>query len=202
MKQKNLFLGFIIFAISGVLTSAYAKTVAVESLSNFSTANPPASISIKLLEPIDLDAKTIVEAGAIMQGKLVDVESPKRLKRDAKFSFVPTSYKTSEGNPVIVHHEVVAKYKKPTNPKKIVKSAALGVGGFFVKGLSTGVAAVEGAVKNEEGNVLKSTAVSVYQASPIAYVEKGQDLEIKNNQVFYLKFPSVNDTDIDIDDEE
>ena len=93
-------------------------------------------------------------------------------------------------------------YQSVTNRKKIVESAALGVGGFFVKGLSTGVAAVEGAVKNEEGNVLKSTAVSVYQASPIAYVEKGQDLEIKNNQVFYLKFPSVNDTDIDIDDEE
>ena len=59
-----------------------------------------------------------------------------------------------------------------------------------MKGLSTGVAAIEGAVKNEEGNRIKSTAVSVYEASPLSYIEKGEELDIKSGESFFLKFPS------------
>lgn len=53
-----------------------------------------------------------------------------------------------------------------------------------------GVAAVKGAVQNEEENRIKSSAVSVYEASPFSYVEKGEDLDIKFSQSFYLKFPN------------
>ena len=191
MTQKKLFLSFIIFAMTGILSSVNAKTIEVLSLSNFSTANPPASIKVQFLGDVELCDKTTIPAGATVQGNLVDVKSPKRLKRDASFSFVPTAYRKTDGESVIIHEEVKAKYTKQLDKKGIAKSAALGVGGFFVKGLSTGVAAVEGAIKNEEGNVLKSTAVSVYEASPVSYIEKGQDLKIENNQIFYLKFPNI-----------
>ena len=176
---------------------AYSKTIEVLSLNQFSTANPPASIKIQLLEPVELNETTELAEGTIIQGNLVDVVSPKRLKRDATFSFIPTSYRNADGRAKIIHEEIVAKYSKPIDKKKIAKSAALSVGGFFIKGLKTGVAAVEGAVKNEEGNVVKSTAVSVYKASPAAYVEKGKDIVIENNQIFYLKFPNVKDNEDD-----
>ena len=79
---------------------------------------------------------------------------------------------------------------------QIAKSAALGVGNYFVKGISMGYYAVEGAVKNESDNRFKSSAKSVYENSPFAYVEKGQDIEIKVNDIFGLKF------DVDNEDEE
>ena len=195
MTQKNLYLGFISFIIIGMLSGVCAKTIEVVSLSDFSTANPPKSITVQLLDSVNLDESTTISEGAVVQGKVVDVVSPKRLKKDATFSFIPTSYQVGNEETKIIHNVVVAKYSKTLDKKKLVKSAAVGVGGLFVKGLSTGVAAVEGAIKNEEGNVLKSTAVSVYKASPVSYVEKGKDLEIKTNQIFYLKFPKVEDED-------
>ena len=181
--------------MTGMLSGAYAKTIEVVSLSDFSTANPPASISVQVLESVDLSEETTIKAGATLHGKLVDVVSPKRLKKDATFSFVPTSYKYQDGETEIVKEEVTAKYTKTLNKKKLAKSAVLGVGGMFLKGLGTGVAAIEGAVKNEEGNPVKSAAISAYEASPVSYVEKGKDLVIKTNQTFYLKFPKVKDED-------
>lgn len=195
MKQKKLFLSFIVLIMTGMLSGAYAKTIEVVSLSEFSTARPPQSITVQLLDSVDLDENITLYEGAIVQGKLIDVVSPKRLKKDATFSFEPTSYKDANGETKVLHTNTVAKYSKTLNKAKLAKSAALGVGGFFVKGLSTGVAAVEGAVRNEEGNVLKSTAVSIYEASPVSYVEKGKDLVIEKNQIFYLKFPKVRDED-------
>ena len=195
MKQKNLFLSFTFLIITGMFAGAYAKTIEVVSLSDFSTANPPASISVQLLGSVDLDNNTTLYEGAVVEGKLIDVVSPKRLKKDATFSFEPTSYKDASGETKVLHTNVVAKYSKTLDKVQLAKSAAVGVGGIFVKGLGTGVAAVEGAVKNEEGNPIKSAAVSVYKASPVSYVEKGKDLVIRQNQVFYLKFPKVEDED-------
>lgn len=191
MTQKKFFLTFIVFAITGVLSSVCAKTIEVLSLSDFSTANPPASITIQLLDSVDLDENTTIDAGATVNGKLVDVVSPKRLKKDATFSFVPTSYKDKNGETKMIKADVTAKYSKTLDKVQLAKSAAVGVGGFFIKNLGVGVAAIEGAVKDEEGNPIKSAAVSVYEASPVSYVEKGKDLEIKVNQIFYLKFPKV-----------
>ena len=57
--------------------------------------------------------------------------------------------------------------------------------------MSTGVAAVQGVVKNEEGNRLKSGVVSAYEASPASYVKKGEDLEFGVKDIFYLKVPKI-----------
>ena len=59
-----------------------------------------------------------------------------------------------------------------------------------------GYYAVEGAVKNESDNRFKSSVQSVYEHSPLSYVEKGQDIEINVHDVFGLKFK------VDDDDEE
>ena len=64
----------------------------------------------------------------------------------------------------------------------------LSVGNHFVKGISLGYHAVEGAVKNEEGNRFKSSAVSVYESTPFSYVEKGEEIVIPKNNIFILNF--------------
>lgn len=189
MWQKFLYSCFIVI-LSGVFNLVWAQTVEVESLSSFSTDNPPQSIVIKLNEPITLTNTISLKAGDVIQGDLIDVVSPKRLKRDASFSFKPNFYMEADGKTHDIPVDIVASYTEPIDKGNLAKNAALGVGNFFVKGLSMGAAAVEGAVKNNGENRFKSSAKSVYKASPISYVEKGEDLDIKKSQVFYLKFPN------------
>lgn len=189
--QKKIFFIFIILVMS-MTSKVYSKTVEVLSLDSFTTAEAPSSITVKLLEPLELNTDMLLSEGTLVKGELTDVISPKRLKRDAKFTFVPTSYKDDTGSHIIDGY-IQAHYTQPLDKKGLAKSAALSVGNFFLKGLKIGVTAIEGAVRNDSGNRLKSSAKSVYEASPVAYVEKGHDIVINKDQIFYLKFPNIKD---------
>jgi hypothetical protein len=183
-----------------MFNKAYAQTVEVCALKEISTANPPASTSVKILEPLTVSDTLIIEAGSTLKGKIVDVVSPKRLKRDATFSFKPDTYTDLNGKNQKIKSNIIATYTTPIDKIGLAKDAALGVGSYFVKGLSVGVAAVSGAVKNEDGNRIKSSISSAYEATPISYIEKGEDLDIKKDQHFYLKFqieaPTTPDNEI------
>ena len=190
MRQKNFYFVFLI-VLSGMFAKTYAQIVEVMSLNDFSTAEPPKTISVKLIEPLELKNTQIFEAGTVLNGDLVEVISPKRLKRDAGFSFKPVTYTDLDGNTRKSDLNITAKYTKPVDKDGLAKNAALSVGNHFIKGLSMGVTAVKGAVQNEEGNRLKSSAKSVYEASPFSYAEKGEDLYINANQNFFMKFSST-----------
>ncbi len=174
-------------------TPVWAFNIEVEALSDFSTDNPPELYSVKTVEPI-YSNKGIIENGSIIEGRII-TKNPKRLKRDATFSFVPTCIITPRGEIIKAKKDIVGKYKKEIDKKKIAKSAALTAGSFVVKGFSTEFNAIEGAVKNEQGNRLKSTAVAVYEGSPISYIQKGEAIEIKQGQHFYMNFKIDNDND-------
>lgn len=170
-----------------------AKPIAVEALSDFTTENPPKEMSIKLLEDIAVDDTLTIKAETIVDGNVVDVTDPKRLKRNASFTFVPTSYRDERGQVVVIKNYYPAKYTTKVNKGQLAKSAALGVGSFFVKGLSIGYSAVEGAIKNEKDNRFKSSVTEVYQDSPLSYVEKGEELVIEKGQLFFLNFRTKDD---------
>lgn len=170
-----------------------AKPIAVEALSDFTTENPPKEMSIKLLEDIAVDDTLTIKAETIVDGNVIDVTDPKRLKRNASFTFVPTSYKDERGQVVVIKNYYPAKYTTKINKGQLAKSAALGVGNFFVKGLSIGYSAVEGAIKNEKDNRFKSSVTEVYQDSPLSYVEKGEELVIEKGQLFFLNFRTKDD---------
>ena len=192
--QKKLFLGFLLLIVSGIFASAYADTVEVQAMQDFSTANPPSTITVKLLDQLDVSDEMTIESGAQVSGQLLNVVSPKRLKKNATFSFKPMWYINAEGTKINVDSDIIGKYTTTLNKGQVAKKAALSVGNHFVKGLSVGVAAIEGVVENDEGNRLKSGAKSIYNATPLSYVEKGKDIDIKINQVFYLKFPDMKET--------
>lgn len=188
MWQKFLYLCFLM-VLSCAFSISYAQTIEVSALEDFSTAEPPKTISVKLVEPLEFTEPKVIIAGSILKGNLIDVVSPKRLKRDAGFSFQPTEFIDLNGETHPINSYIKASYTQPINKGSVAKSAALSVGNYFVKGLSMGVAAVSGAVKNAEGNRFKSSAKSLYESSPFSYAEKGEDLFIKTNQSFFLKFP-------------
>lgn len=164
-----------------------AKTIPVQALEDFSTENPPKNYSVKVLDELVLDENTSLKQDDILEGKIIDVKNPKRLKQNAKFTFVPEVIKTN-GKTIELKGYYPAKYTTKLNKGQMAKSAALGVGNYFVKGLSMGYSAIEGAVKNEQDNRFKSGAVSLYESSPFSYVEKGKEIVIAKEQVFLLNF--------------
>lgn len=191
MRQKFLYLCFTIIIMASMTTQTYAKTVEVQALDSLSTLNPPSSIKIKLLEPLELSENLILQPETIITGDVYDVVSPKRLKRDADFSFKPVSYEY-EGKINNIDEEIEASYtSQPLEKGQIAQKAALSVGNVVFKGLKMGVAAIKGAVENEQENRFKSSIHSAYEESPVSYIEKGQELEIKELDIFYLKFPNV-----------
>lgn len=191
--KKNLYLLVLIFGL--LCQPVLAKTVAVEALNDFSTENPSARMSVKILEDLAIDDNVVFSEGTVVDGKVVDVTDPKRLKRDATFTFVPLSYVDKNGKTIDVKGYYPAKYTTKISKGELAKNVGLGVGNFFVKGLSLGYSAVEGAVKNEKDNRFKSSVTEVYKDSPLSYVEKGTELVIEKNQMFYLNFKSKDDED-------
>ena len=187
------FLNFSLLSLLLLASPVFAKTVAVEAMSGFTTENPPREMSVKLLEDIVLDDNTTLAADYVIDGKIVDVTDPKRLKRNATFTFVPVSYKDKNG----IKAYCPAKYTTKINKGELAKSVGLGVGSFFVKGLSLGYSAVEGAIKNEQDNRFKSSVTNVYNDSPLSYVEKGEELVIEKEQVFFLNFKLKDDVEED-----
>lgn len=191
--KKILYLLVLIFGL--LCQPVLAKTLAVEALNDFSTENPSARMSIKILEDLAIDDNVVFSEGTVVDGKVVDVTDPKRLKRDATFTFVPLSYVDKNGKTIDVKGYYPAKYTTKISKGELAKNVGLGVGNFFVKGLSLGYSAVEGAVKNEKDNRFKSSVTEVYKDSPFSYVEKGTELVIEKNQMFYLNFKSKDDED-------
>lgn len=169
-------------------TAALAQTVMVQSLDNVSTVNPPKFLTVKLLSDVQLDENLVVKCGTIITGRIIDVEDPKRLKRDADFSFRPISIEDTEGNYTVISDYYVGEYTTKLEPVKVAKTAALSLGNCFVKGFSLGYNALESAIVDEENDRLKSTAIGLYKKSPVSYVEKGNDILINKGEIFYLKF--------------
>ena len=174
-----------------LMSPVFAATIHVKAMEDFSTENPTKSFSIKLLEDLPAGNEAF-KAGDILDGKIVDVVNPKRLKRNAAFSFVPLSVKNTEGEIFDIKGYYPAKYTTKLNKGEMVKSAALGVGNYFVKGVSMGYRAVEGAVKNEKDNRFKSSVNEVYESTPFSYVEKGEPIILEKNDIFLMNFKVEN----------
>ena len=197
--MKNIFKAGIltVFCVLFIKPAFATEVLKVESLSNFSTLKPPKFISFKSMSSVTLDENITIPKGVIVKGRLTEVKSPKRLKRNASFSVIPVSYVDIKGNVVYIPVEYIGKFSPKFEVDKVdvAKNAALTVGNHFVKGISMGYHAVEGAVKNEEGNRFKSSAVSVYENSPFSYIEKGSELEIRRHDLFSLRFKEAEGED-------
>ena len=196
--MKKMFLRLVIGAsLCFFAMSANAETMQVMSLGEFSTENPSEYIELQLCDDFVYGPEIDLRAGYQIKAKVVDVVSPKRLKRNAKFSIILVSYKDFGGNVHNFPEEYVGKFspKFQLDKGEIAKDAALAVGNYFVKGISIGYNAVEGAVKNEEGNRFKSGVTAAYESSPLSYANNGEEIEIKKYDFFSFKFKKYRESD-------
>ena len=188
----------ILFA-SLIMSPALAKDVKVQAVSDFSTANPPRTWKVRVLESFVADNGVTVRANTVVEGKIVNVKSPKRLKINATFRFVPTTYYDPHTDSVkTVKREFEGKYssRSDLNARTLAKKGAISAGNMLIGSfVAPTVGLVEGAVKNERGNRAKSAAISAYESTPLSYANKGKEIEIKNGQIFIMNFKLKSEED-------
>lgn len=182
-----------------IINPSFAKTVKVEALSDFSTANPPKTWKLKVIEGFVADNGTVIHDNTIIEGDIVDVSSPKRLKRAASFTFIPhTYYDPQVGQEQDVIRDFKGKYSIRTDitPTYVAKKGALTAGNLLIGCfVAPTVGLVEGAVKNERDNRAKSAVVSAYENTPFSLANKGKELEFKEGQVFMMNFKLKTEND-------
>ena len=208
MKKKILLA--ILFTFMTVHSAFAADQIKVVAMEEFKTAEPSEMINVKVLKASSL-GKYELKENYILHCQVLQIVDPKRLKRSASFYVKPVSYTTPDDDTVKIREELYGKYSahvlskdelKEIEPTKVIKSAALTVGNYFVKGLSVGVSFVEGVVKNEKDNRLKSGVVNAYEASPLSYVEEGEQLDIQVGDDLYLVFKYDDENDLEESDTE
>ncbi|MBQ7286799.1 MAG: hypothetical protein IJW73_03455 [Candidatus Gastranaerophilales bacterium] len=185
--------------------SAFASDkLHVKALEDYSSENPKEVFQVELLESKMVNELYILD-GSVLNCKLLKVKDPKRAKMNAKVYFRLISYDDNRGQHKFPRN-LTAKYaKKILNkeaiksvpPKTYVKAATSIAGDMIVPGISTAVSFVDGAITNQENDRLVSGAKQVYKDSILSYVEYGEAIEIKKDDVFYLVVTPTKKRDLD-----
>ena len=153
--------------ISACFAADYLKVTAME---DFSTDSPKETFNVRLREEGTL-GKYELPTNSILHCQVLQIVDPKRGKRNAVFFVKPLTY-TQGDETLQIQEDMYGKYTTVVLSKeeikklpywKMVKNGALMVGSYFVKGLSIGVAFVEGVAKNEQDNRLKSGVTNAYE---------------------------------------
>jgi len=172
-----------------------AENVKVMSLEAFDTLNPAKTIDVKVVADAELGKYALYENN-ILHCEVINVVPPSRGKRNATFTVKLLSI-IAEDSTAEVDENWVGGYSKKVLSKEelknidkgdLVLSATKSVGNIFVKGFGQGISFAEGVVENGGKKPIRSGIKKVYKDSPFSYVEKGQELSIAKDDIFYLVF--------------
>ena len=194
-KIKRIFLSLCFIFISTL--PVLADIMAVQAITVISTERPDEIFKVRVLRDCTL-ADIPLKNGYILEGKILCVTEPKRLKKNAVFTFFPINYINSDGDCTHIPKLYIGTYKPKFNLDKgdLALGAALNAGNKLIfQGISTGFYAVQGAVQNKEGNFVVSAVNNVYEHSIFSYIEKGTHIEILPDSCFGLEFPECVNTE-------
>lgn len=182
-----------------------AQSIKVSAITEFNSKKPTETMQVITQEKIEFKNGITFENGTLITGTIIDVKQPKRGKLDASFKFKPTTYTYNGKTEQINDENFIGKYKeyKELNKAEMATKAATSAGGIIlqVPFFSQGISLLKGMWKNQESNRLKSGVVQVYKDSPLTYVEEGKDIEIKEDDIFILKFKCSETDEFDSTDE-
>ena len=206
IKKTMLLFACLLLTMTGASAAVQMKVIAINE---FRTDKPSDNLDVRVVEQTELGEHTI-GGNSILHCKVMKVIDPKRGKRNATF-FVQPLYYIEGDKTVKIDDEIYGKYSKHVlskeelkkiPPFKVMKSAALAVGNYFIKGLSIAYSFGEGVVKNDNDGRLKSGVVNAYESSPLAYISEGEQLDIKAGDDFYLVFKMKDDDEEHINADE
>lgn len=202
IKKFVLLIICFLIQISAAHAAVQMKVIAINE---FRTDKPSDSLDVRVVNETLLGKYTL-GVNSILHCKVLKVIDPRRGKRNASF-YVQPIYYIENDKTVNIEDEIYGKYSKFVLSKeelknfptfKFMKSAALTVGNYFIKGISIAYSFGEGVVKNEQDNRLKSGVVNAYEESPLSYIGEGEQLDIKVGDDFYLVF-KMKDDDENVD---
>ena len=185
MMKKILLVAFAVLLY--LCQPANAKCTEVTAMSDLDVENPPETFTIKLNQDVVLDNGKIIPQGSVVENQIYKAKQAKRLKMKANLIVKISKVTDPEGNEY-TFNKLYAKYTKPIDKLNTGKEAAVSVANHFVKNITLPYHALEGAVKNGEGNRAKSALKGAYDASPLSYLEKGEDININDGDTLYLDF--------------
>ncbi len=189
---KKILSVFLAVILQSFFLLADAKTVKVIALDDFYSVKPPYNFNVKLVEPLQISDTRVLYPSIILSGYIYKTIPPKRLKQDANFVFIPTSYIDSQNKSNSINN-IVATYSNKVNKTELVVSSAL----VFTFGLipallaTTGFFAAEGAINDKTGDKLSSSVNNAYDKSFLSLGEKGKELYIRKNQEFLLNIAII-----------
>ena len=185
----------LLMAFSFTMRMANATNVIVESLDSLNNKKINGEFSAKILEDAELTSGRVFKAGAILTGNVVKKVEAKRGKRSGYIVIQPVSL---EYNGVVENFEeqdieaTVKGYSKKSWKEKGAKaglSAGLTIGSRNIPGLSQMFYFSKGFIKpQEDKSRLESGVTSMYENSPFAYIEKGQEINIEQGDMLVLQF--------------
>lgn len=185
--KKFLFIFTFAFFLS--TSSVQAKIIKVVALEDFSSKQPSSIFTVQTIESKQLAKNVFLPATTVISGFIINVEEPKRGKRNSYIEFVPTTITYNGKTRKLTHSSINAKVTEYTytDPKKATIDISLKVANIFLRGLISAAEFVQGAVTAQNGTRIKSGAMNVYQKSFLTYIEVGKELNIKKGDTLKLK---------------
>lgn len=189
MKKFLLILVFLLFSAVGV----QAKNIKVIALEPFSSGHPCRTFAVQTLQDEFLPDDTFLPEDAIVTGQIIQVEAPKRGKRNGYIKFVPQKIVYEDRTINIKNFKFIAiiTYYTPIDPIDLTFNVARKTANFVFHGAVSAVEFALGAVENQEGNRIKSGAMNVYRDSFLTYIEVGEELNVKKGDILILKIKKI-----------
>jgi len=171
--------------------TAHGAFLHVETITPFSTEEPPEMVKLKALGELQLTQDILIQNGDILVGELTNVKHPRRLKRNATFKYKINYIKPVTGKSYEVTEHNVGKYlyEIKIDKRKMITNTALKVGEQFASGITVSYRAIEGAVENRSEGVsgaARGAVENVYDNSIFSYIKKGIEIQKKAGDKFYL----------------
>lgn len=191
--MKKCLIVFLMFIVFSPKAFAVSNKLVVETIHPFTTMNPTQEISLKAVKEITFINDIKIENGSIVKAKVTEVISAKRLKQDAYFTIQILEYTipSEKDKSVKIEDAIYATVKPyvPLTTDSVLISAGSMAAGQLVKFGSQGFSLIKGVVTAQEGhNRLVSGVEQVYKDSPLAYVEKGEEMNLNIGDLLQLIF--------------
>jgi len=191
MKKNLILLLMIIFIHNPVLAKTY-KLVG-ETILPFSTQSPGEAFNVRITKDYVFENGEKLEKGSLVNGSVIKVFKAKRGKLNAYFNIRITDF-TMPSHPekiMVTNDKAIAKITKYKESEIDVTNTALDAGtmvaGFFVKNISYPINFARGVIYPEgDSPRIKSGFKNMYKKSAFAYIEKGQDIDVKPGDLVFL----------------
>ena len=188
MKRIFILAALLFFCVN----AANAQVFKGRALNEISTKNPQETIKVKALKDLNLGNGVIIEKDSVITGKMTDVVSPEKFHKNASFTFIPTEYTDNDGVVHMISTEVKATYRQKLKPDLKHSEISVGMSTDGSDPANSAFVFSPSYISNAK-KIMKGESKEVwdeYQNRNTPW-GKGEEINIKTNEVIYFNFPDV-----------